>query len=350
MRFQASWFLPFLSVLAGCASTIPSEWRSVPQAPFIGSISLGEDGKVTQVQPEKARSPIRLVGNAIANGEKKLTEEFKAVDSFDLSESRGEVVFSVKRKNDFDIGLVAVEGSDISWVPNDPADEVAVQWAPRGNKISYVVRSKFGDIVRTVHIPTAFNLSIDFPFSRVHELAWDPKGERYAVVYSSPITSQAADVLKYDGGQRVAAVPAASKIDFDIQPSTGDAILLQPFDIRYGEKLPLVIWCDDDRLAWNDARAELLRTARVALIVTSKADGALLQRVKESPVLDSGRLFAVNCEVEGALTLKADADMRPGYRREGNVVTVAAADVESFAARFIARELERTSPPNGSRR
>lgn len=360
MRILAAHLSPFLIVLGGCATTlrtIPNAWLSVPQAPSIGSVALAEDGKVEQTLLSAPRADtsvrstsIHVVGNAIANLEKTLTESFKAVDSFDLSESRGEVVFSVKREDDFDIGLVAVEGSDISWVPNDPADEIGVQWAPRGNKISYVVRARFGDFVRTVHIPTSFSFSVDFPFSNVHALAWDPKGERYAVAYSSPTASDAVDVLKYSGEKRTLAVPPAAKVDADIQPFAGDAILVQPVDIQYGEKLPLVIWCDEDRLRWSDARAELMRNVRVALIVTSNPDPALLQRAKETPVIDSSRVFTVSCPAMAGVAITADPTVPQGrYRREENVVALAAADVESFAARFIAEELKRTSPPNGSR-
>lgn len=332
----------------------------MPRTAPIRAVVLAADGKVTtSPRPEVLTAPkgtIRatsnVIGPRIANGGKMLTEPFLALDSFDLSESRGEVVFSVKRDDDFDIGLVAIEGSDISWVPSDPADEVAVKWAPRGSKISYIVRSKFSDVVRTVHIPTAFSFAVDFPFSQVHALGWDPPGERYAVVWSSPVSSDAVDVLKYSGEARTTLVKSEAKLDLGIEPFAGDAIVLQPPDIRYGERLPLVVWvAPQDRLSWNDARAELLRHARVALVITARPpDDALWQRAGETAWIDASRAFVVGAAREGATSIVSDGSLPDGrYRIDGNVVTVAPAVVESFAARFIAERLKRTSPPDGRR-
>lgn len=363
MRFSRLSFIPLVAAFMACVSTtesIPKDWLSVPAATRIRSVNLGPDGKVApSSQPSQLTLPkkdIRILTNAIgpmlANGDKPLTEPFMAVDSFDLSDARGEVVFSAKRDDDFDIGLVAVEGSDISWVPNDPADEVAVQWAPRGSKISYIVRTRFADVVRTLHVPTAFNFSVDFPFSQISALGWDPQAERYAVAYSSPNASDAVDILKYSGEQRTLAVPPAAKIDVDLQPFAGGSILIQPVDILYGERLPLVLWRDENVLGWNDARAELMRTARVALVVTSTPpDDALVERAKGTATIDTSRVFTVNGALDGATAINPDPYLAAGqFRRSGRIVTAPAAVVESFAARFIAEQLKRDSPPNGSSR
>ena len=355
--------LPFLIVLSGCATTLqtlPDEWMSVPRATQIRSLTLSAEGKVApSSQPAQwtlPKGPIRVATNAvgpmIATGDKPLTQPFMALDSFDVSDARGEVVFSARRDDDFDIGLVSTDGSDISWVPNDPADEVGVQWAPKGNKVSYVVRGKYGDVVRTVHIPTASTLNVDFPFARVSALAWEPQAERYAASYSSPTASDAVDVVRYGGEQRSTVIKPAATLDADVQPFTADAILLQPLDVRYGEKLPVVIWRAEDALAWSDARADLMRNGRVAVIVTTREpDETLLKRVKETPILDATRIYAVNCTVPGAQTVRGDSSMSAGkYRRDGSIVTVPPAVIESVAARFIAGQLKRNSPPNGSSR
>jgi hypothetical protein len=366
--FRRLRWLPFLTVFSGCATTlqsIPADWMSVPQTTPIRSVALASDGTISpSSQPDVLTVPkgsIRATSNAIGpmivNGDKALTESFLELDSFDLSESRGEVVFSVKRDDDFDIGLVAVEGSPISWVPPDPADEVAVKWAPRGSKISYIIRSKFSDVVRTLHIPTSASFAVDFPFSHVQALGWDAAGERFAVAYSSPIAADAVDVMKYSGEARTTPVKPSATLDFSIEPFAGDAIVLQRTDIRYNEKLPLVVWVARDRLAWNDARAELLRNARVALVITSRIDDSIWQRARETAWIDSSRRFVVSggeaiVPVERGragspvVHIVSDETLPTGrYRREGNVVTVAPAVVESFAARFIADQLKRTSPP-----
>src|SRR5205807_8315221 len=106
---------------------------------------------------------VRIVNSRLIAGETALTPQFTAIQSFDVSLERGEVAFSARRTDNFDIGLVSLDGSDVHWIPQDPADETDVQWAPRGNKISYVVHSRTGDLVRTVHIPTSLQLTVDFP-------------------------------------------------------------------------------------------------------------------------------------------------------------------------------------------
>src|SRR5438270_9260030 len=154
-----------LLFLAGCASasmTIPPAWETVPAAAFQGDYCLFFD---CAINPLPAN--IRVWRNQLFKGSKALTPVFVAIDSFDVSFERKEVVFSAQRKDNFDIGLVSMDGSDIHWIPEDPADEVRVQWAPRGNKVSYILHTATGSIVRTVHIPTATPLSVDFPNTEI---------------------------------------------------------------------------------------------------------------------------------------------------------------------------------------
>src|SRR5439155_20935863 len=113
----------------------------------------------------------RVVDGKLVIEGKELTPKFAAIQSFDVSLERREIVFSAKRADNFDIGLLSLDGSEIHWVPEDPADETDVQWAPRGKKDSYGVVTKAGDVVRTVHIPTAVQLSVPFPYAAVRTLA-----------------------------------------------------------------------------------------------------------------------------------------------------------------------------------
>src|SRR5260370_13839656 len=129
---------------------------------------------------KSATRSVTIVDGKLVSDGKDLTPQFAAIDSFDVSLDRKEIVFSAKRKDNFDIGLVSLDGSDIHWVPEDPADEVGVQWAPRGNKVSFILHTKTGSIVRTVHIPTATPLSVDFPESQIDSLDWEPHAERFA--------------------------------------------------------------------------------------------------------------------------------------------------------------------------
>src|SRR5688500_982733 len=152
MRPRLALTASFLLLAAGCVSSsqpIPQEWLSVPEAARIGSVALADDGQVTPssepVLPRLSDGPIRVMtgaaGTTLLNGGKVLADNLGTIDSFDLSESRGEVAFSAKRETGFDIALISTEGGPVHWMPNDPADEVAVQWAPRGHKISYVIRA-----------------------------------------------------------------------------------------------------------------------------------------------------------------------------------------------------------------
>jgi hypothetical protein len=376
MRSAAVLVFPVLVALSGCVSTsqmIPKEWLSVAEAARIRSLQLAADGKVTPAShPEPLRmsdGTIRMVvdtnGPKLVNRDKELTASFLAIDSYDFSEARGEVVFSAKTKPDggFDIGLVSSDGSPISWVPADPADEVLAAWAPRGSKISYVIRASGGDVVRTLHVPTSAQLSVPFEGARIHALAWDPPAERYAVAYSTPISSDQVEVLRYGGEDRRTEIAPAVRLDVETETFAPGALMLRP-QLGYDEKLPLVVWEAND-FAWSDARAALLRSARVAVVVARHADDeALWKAIESTPWIDRARTFVVSTGATGSqpvitrgpaesrpLQIVPDASLPPNhYRRSGNVVRVAPAVIQSFAAGFIADQLTRTSPTNGSSR
>ena len=350
-------------IVTGCATTsvdLPVAWRSVPQARVIPGVAFtaGDVTVIEAADPRADDGPIHVVedasGSRLANGMKMLTESFEAIDSLSYSESRGEVVFAARRDGDFDIGLVSSDGSPVNWLPDDPADEVAIQWAPRGNKVSYVIRAQGGDVVRTFHVPTSFQFAIPFPHATIRSIAWEPAAERYAVVYSTPDGSDRAEVLEYDGGKRRVAIPPAETLSVEIVPIDRGAIALRPHDIAYGERLPLVIWVADD-FAWNDARAALMRDARVAVIVTTRVpDDDLVRRLGAEPWLDARAPWIVAerpVSLDGAVVITEDATLPEGkWRRAGHVVSAGPAVVQSFAARYIADQLKRTTPPNVSSR
>lgn len=360
MHFKSRLFLLLPLVFGSCTtleSPIPREWLSVPEAPRMRTLVLDATGEVSHQPQERPRSvadgSIHLSAGRLMNGEKALTDAFLAVDSFDYSAERGEVVFSAKRGDSFDIGLVSSDGSPISWVPPDPADELDVQWAPRGNKISYVIRTSGGDVVRTLHIPTSASLPVAFENATVHALAWDRAAERYAVAYSTPDASDRVEVLRYSGAERRTAVAPAVRLDVEVEPFSPGAIVLRPRDLRYDEKLPVVIWTAAD-FGWSDARAALIENARVAVVVTTRTPAEELWRAVDATAwMDASRAFVVGGRGESAnaTLIVPEQSVPPGrYRRVGNLVSVSPAVVQSFAAGFIAHQLKRTSPTNGSSR
>src|SRR3954453_14258221 len=224
--------LGVLLFLAGCASASipgPAAWESVPSAASAGDYCAHFD-----CAANLRLASVRTWENQLFNGSKALTPKFAAIDSFDVSFARKEVVFSAKRKNNFDVGLVSMDGSDIHWIPEDPADEVGVQWAPRGNKVSYILRTSTGSIVRTVHIPTATPLSVDFPNAQIDALAWEPQGERFAVVIESPDASQRLISMTYEGQKRQEIVAPKSRLDVSIEP-IGGILVMRPNALHYNE-------------------------------------------------------------------------------------------------------------------
>lgn len=340
-----------LLLLSGCASSsipIPAGWQTVPQAALVGDYCA----RVSCAA--KAQSAIHVSENRIINGSKGLTPAFSAIDSFDVSLDRKEVVFSARRKDNFDIGLVSMDGSDIHWVPEDLVDETDVQWAPRGNKVSYILHTLTGSIVRTVHIPTATPLSVDFPQTQIDALAWEPKGERYAVVVESPEASQSLQEMTYEGEKRREVIPPSAQLNVSIEP-IGGLLVMRPNDLHYNEKLPIVLWLDPHPFAWSDARAALMRNARVAIAIAPRGNDAFWDEIAKTAWIDATRKYVVNPATQqpgnaAATFITAGPAIPSGrYRRAGNTVSVPPAVVQSFAAAWIADDLKGTPPPNGRR-
>ena len=232
---------------------------------------------------------VHVVNGQLFRGRTALTPRFAAIDSFDVSLERREVIFSAKRTDNFDVGLVSLDGSEVHWIPEDPNDETAVQWAPRGNKVSYIVHTPTGDIVRTVHIPTSAQTAVDFPYASVRSLRWDPAGERFFVVLTSPDASERTESMRYGGEERRFEVAPKTTLDVAIEPLAG-GIVLRPSQLRYGEKLPLVVWIAPRLYEWSDARGALLQRDRVAcVIVTKPPDEAFWTAVRAVPWIDASK-------------------------------------------------------------
>jgi hypothetical protein len=346
---RSDWKLVSALLLAGCASAsigIPPAWESVPKA-----ASAGDYCSHFECAANLRLANIRVAENQLFNGSKALTPKFAAIDSYDVSFARKEVIFSAKRKDNFDIGLVSMDGSDIHWIPEDPLDETNVQWAPRGNKVSYILHTPTGSIVRTVHIPTATPLSIDMPTTQIDAMNWEPKAERFALVIESPDVSPHAVSMTYAGEKRDEFIHPSDRLDVAIEPM-GGVLVMRPNAMRYNERLPLVIWFDDKPFAWSDARATLMRNARIAIAIAPKVGAAFWSEVNAVPWIDSARTYAVNARqsTNAAIIINSDARI-PAHRfvRRGNTLSVPPAVVQSFAAAYIADDLKGTAPPNGRR-
>jgi hypothetical protein len=343
-----------------CASStpIPQSWTNVPTADAVDPGAFC--AKIECRKPDAG--DVRIAGTKLMRGDKELTPAFKAIDSFDVSTARKEVVFSAKRDNDFDIGLVSIDGSDVHWVPNDPSDETGVQWGTRPNTISYVVHLATGDAVRVVHVSSSIQFLADFPYSAVHGVAWS--GERMNVIVSSVDSSTRVESMKFNTEERQTDVSPSVRLDVMTEPIAG-GVLLRPPALRYGETLPLVVWIAND-FAWSDARAALLRNARLACaIVRREPDEAFWSAVSAMPWIDGKSVFVVDNVGPASARLQGPAGLKPGlrlyivpdpqlatgtYRKTGNILFAPPAVVQSVAAGFIADHLKGTAAGNGSHR
>jgi hypothetical protein len=227
-----------------------------------------------------------------------------------------------------------------------------VQWAPRGNKVSYIVRAQLGDVVRTFHIPTSFAYVVDFgTTAAIQSVTWDAAAERFTVVYSTLDASERTESVHYNGSARRTEAEPKTTIDADLLPFGADGFVLRPRNLRYDEKLPVVVWVAD-RFAWSEPRAALMRDARVASIVVRRPpDADLWKSVRETAWLDPAKIYVVNGTTPEGMGFIADAGIPAGrYRHKGNVVAAAPAAIQSVAAGFIADQWKRISPANARSR
>ncbi|MGA7615500.1 MAG: hypothetical protein WBX15_10015 [Thermoanaerobaculia bacterium] len=245
----------------------------LPKRPFVVGIEATRDGEqLTRVDREGTRQAIT-------------TEPLASIDSWAADPDGIEIVVSALRRaggnaaTQHDVGLVTVDGSDIRWIGPDPADETTVTWAPRGHKISYVVRLPDGAIIRTVHVPTGFEVVADLPYASIQGIAWEPKAEKFYVTWSSIEASSKIESMTYAGRDRSVVVASEfsnqEPLDRIVAPGT-TAVLIPPRVIRYGVKYPLILWMvDDDPLAWSSARAAVVRDTDAGVLVVPGEHGAL---------------------------------------------------------------------------
>ena len=230
--------------------------------------------------------------------------------------------------------------------------------------------------MRTVHIPTATPLTVDFPETEIDALAWEPQAEGFAVVIESPHASQSLLSMTYAGEKRREVIAPSARLDVSIEP-IGGVLVMRPSAMRYNERLPIVLWLDPHPFAWSDARAALMRNARVAIAIAPEANGTFWSGIERVAWIDSSRKYIVDpgtradpgtrdegrrkaasggprpsSLVPGSSATVIEGDWRvPAGRftRSGNALLTAPSVVQSFAAAFIADDMKGTPPPNGRR-
>ena len=203
------------------------------------------------------------------------------------------------------------------------------------------MRNRGGDLIRTVHIPTAFQLVVDFPFGVVRDFVWDEAGDRLAVAWETPDASPRIEVLRYGGEERKIAVAPKVTLGVSVTPFAG-GLMLRPDSAVYNERLPLVIWRTNGSLnEWSEARAELMRSGRLAILILDRnVDDAVLEAIASTGWIDGERLFVVDPSgeslISGATSVRGDPSVPRGfYRSLSNGIAVPPGGVESAAVGFL---------------
>src|SRR2546423_3665132 len=97
MRFRALLTLFLTTACATSLRPVPESWRTLPEPARIGDLC----GRVTCA--EKAISDVRLLDGKLVAGDKALTPAFAAIQSFDVSLERRDVVLAAQRADNFDV-------------------------------------------------------------------------------------------------------------------------------------------------------------------------------------------------------------------------------------------------------
>ncbi|MGH9456536.1 MAG: TolB family protein, partial [Thermoanaerobaculia bacterium] len=229
---------------------------------------IAPDAAVASVRRPDGETLVRVGSDGTATD---LAGPFPDIDSFAVSPDGVDVVFSAERDGGYDVGLVASAGTEgVRWIPADPLDERMVSWAPRGNKVTYAIGLPGGTVLRTVHIPTGFQLSVPLGPVDARELAWEPRAERFAVRIASAGAADRVDVLRYGGEQRRTVVAPTASFGADVQPLAGmpGAAVVAPEGLRYNERVPAVVWVvAADENAWDPVRARVYKNRRSGALV-----------------------------------------------------------------------------------
>jgi len=229
----------------------------------------------------KSMSVLGLLGDAIvvvdeSGSVRPIATDLRDVESIAVSPDERDAIFSARRGNGHDVALTSLSTGKVDWIQSDPSDETAVTWAPRGNKVSYLVRGFSGPVLRTVHVPTGFQLPIDFRMRHISKVSWDLKAERFAVVSSSPSESDRIEVMNYNGEGMTRVRPPDKTVLIEperLPEGAGEGVLVRPPTLLYNRRYPLVVWlATDDPIRWSSRRIEAWRESNRGMVVTRKAN------------------------------------------------------------------------------
>ena len=280
---------------------------AVAAGPWVGpAVILDRENAVIAVRSEPAGD--RLVrmewpdrGDRLTAIE--LTEPLGTIAAIVPDDDQKELAISFENEGSLDIAIVNAEEPVMNLVPNDPADEVVPRWSPIGYKLSYIVRNDGGDIIRTVHVPTAAMVFVDFPDSAVLGYSWYPDGERLLVAVSSLLESDHVVETNYAGTTKAVVVPPRQKFIRRIERLPGTpagSALVMPEGLRYGAEYPLVVWAAANRsggAGFNPDIVPFLSRGDIGLLVINGTPADLSPEawsaIAETRWVDDDRIWIV---------------------------------------------------------
>lgn len=230
-----------------------------------------------------------------------IPDPVRQIDSYDVSPDQKELVVSARRAAGFDVALGSTASAAVRWVAADPLDEVMVSWAPRGSKVTYLVKAAEGSLLRTLHVPTGYELMIDLPQMEVSQLAWEPRAERFAVVVSAPGRSTSVMTMTYSGEDRRMLLAGEHQASVEMEPfawQEGTGWLVRRARVVYGAKYPVIVWTGVTApFAWSEVRGESYVANEAISIMVPGDSGTLTsafwREVEKLPLADRRRLFVV---------------------------------------------------------
>lgn len=297
----------------------PTGWRRSGRVVAVDGLigaRLSHDGSAV-FGVERAAQQDRLV-RLNDDGTRKILFSSREIESYDLDPKGFDIAVSARRGESFDVALVATDGTgEAKWLPADPADETMVRWAPRGNKVAYVISANSGTVIRSVHIPTGYQVTASIGAATVYDVAWEPQAERFAIITSTPTSEPSVEWLKYAGDGRETLL-AGRRLTAEAEQVAGRReLLFAPRALRYGVKYPLVIVRGREPLyLWSEAVAALAEDG-VAGVVRTVAAGvdlhALAATLSELPWVDRAKIYIVeepgvtSMVVKGAKSVRVDS-------------------------------------------
>lgn len=327
----------------------------------------GPDSILAIARTEAGEALVRIDADGTSQ---RLFEPIRRIESFDVSPDGREVVFAGDRSGNLDVGLVSSAASEIRWIGPDPALERSVSWAPRGNKVSWIVETATGALIRTVHVPTAYQVAVDLPFASARSLSWEPKAERFAYVRTSLAEGTSVETIRYGGEDRRTLIAPTGGFggEPDVLMNAGvSAVVFAPGGLRYGERRPVVVWVASPEDASMASRYAISGGPGHVVITAGSPEAVFWDALSSLSWIDPARIFVV--DITGRATaapgrgvtrigIADDADApSPGALREGAwggrdtqvmLARANAARVIPFAAAYITERISRSARANGS--